>query len=224
MSFEKRKLDRVPGQAGEARASRGPCRAINPRLSLQLSHQAYVNQRIDLLQPNFGFAPSMDPGSRQPSVASSGDTSKVGVGGGVWDVGFSEEVFWRGRGAVCRIRSLIFPTTHFLQPTSRRSRLSGPMPRHDSTVMSPRRQTSLPWGVRIVGDEKPNVGRQLVATLHPTSYIPKRLPPAASQPPAQEGSFRSLAVLCATAARRQKLAAGYKQPAAPTSHSLRATS
>jgi len=36
LSFEKRKFNRVPGQAGEARASRGPCRVIAPRLRLQL--------------------------------------------------------------------------------------------------------------------------------------------------------------------------------------------
>ena len=35
----------------------------------------FANQRLDEQQPNLGFPPSMDPGSRQPSVASSGDTS-----------------------------------------------------------------------------------------------------------------------------------------------------
>ena len=58
-----------------SRASRGPCRAQAPRLSLQHRYWSSVNQWLDLQKTNLGFLYSMDPGSRRQDAASSGDTA-----------------------------------------------------------------------------------------------------------------------------------------------------
>jgi len=131
------------------------------------------------------------PGSRQPSVASSEDTSKVGSRR--WGVGcrfFRRSPPVRSWGSMPDTR-LNFPTSHPLQPTSRRSQLSGPMPRHCSTVMSPRRQTSLLWGrvgVGVLGDAKAKSqsslhGQPASHPLHPTYNISANNPPLAATPP-----------------------------------------
>ena len=83
--FEKTKVVRVPGQGHEVPASRGPCRAQNPRLSLWLQYPFLSTLIIILTGSNksrLGFSPSMDPGSRRQGTASSGNTDK----GGLWKV------------------------------------------------------------------------------------------------------------------------------------------
>jgi len=80
----------------------------------------------------------MDPGSRRhspprPGIRTKAGCRRWGVGGGFCSLRASKRA-WYGSAK----QETDFPTPHPLHPTSRRSRLSGPMPRHYPTVLSPR--------------------------------------------------------------------------------------
>ena len=126
-----RKSSSCPRPSGHCgRASRGPCRAIKPRLSLQLRHRSTsINGRFAATKcrlfvqhgPRVSFASS--------SLVRGSGKGREGVGSGVWVVGFVCQAhpngFWRG--AVKQKLIFLPPSSHILiHSTPRRSRLSGP--------------------------------------------------------------------------------------------------
>jgi len=96
-----------------SRASRGPCRVMTPRLSLQFCYWSRVNRWLVSRQSNLGFLYSMDPGSPSAdSLGRPGIRTKTACGG--WPVacrgsrqrrrglGF---VYDMGPGSWCVVRS-----------------------------------------------------------------------------------------------------------------------